>query len=568
VRWLNLAGISLAISTGMVSKTIAQTQETIPPNAPEIINPTLPTPVEPPTPEVPQPPPQPPLEIPPASQPPGCLSPSHQSDRFLVTKIEVKGNTVLEKEIQQAIAPLENRELTFEDLICLRSQITQLYITNGYITSGAFLPNNQDLSSGIVQIQVVEGKLEDIEITGLQRLEPGYARSRLKLGATQPLKQQNLDRALKLLQLDPLIARVNAELTAGSTPGQSILIVNLTEAPAFHAGISTDNYRSPSIGSYQGSIFLSHDNVFGFGERLSAAHSLTEGLDIGEFNYTVPWNALNGTFTLSYSNSNSDIVEEDFRDFDISSKTENFSVSLRQPVLREPDSEFALGLALDLRRSQTFLQGEPFSFSVGTENGEAKVSVIRFFQDWVDRTPKRVLAIRSQFSFGIGAFDATINNTGTDGRFFSWLGQFQWVQQLSPRALLVTRLDTQLTADSLLPIEQFGIGGIGSVRGYRQNQMVTDNGVFGSLEVRLPLTSDPSVLQLTPFFEAGTGWNNSEATDPDPSTLVSLGLGLRWLITSGLDLRLDYGIALTDVGDRGDSLQENGFYFSLRYQPF
>lgn len=321
MRWLNLAGISLAISTGMVSKTIAQTQETIPPNAPEIINPTLPTPVEPPTPEVPQPPPQPPLEIPPASQPPGCLSPSPQSDRFLVTKIEVKGNTVLEKEIQQAIAPLENRELTFEDLICLRSQITQLYITNGYITSGAFLPNNQDLSSGIVQIQVVEGKLEDIEITGLQRLEPGYVRSRLKLGATQPLNQQHLDRALKLLQLDPLIARVNAELTAGSTPGQSILIVNLTEAPAFHAGISTDNYRSPSIGSYQGNIFLSHDNVFGFGERLSAAYSLTEGLDIGEFNYTVPWNALNGTFTLSYSNSNSDIVEEDFRDFDISTNT-------------------------------------------------------------------------------------------------------------------------------------------------------------------------------------------------------------------------------------------------------
>jgi hemolysin activation/secretion protein len=552
----------------MVSRTIAQTEETIPQNVPEIINPTLPTPVEPPTPEVPQPPPQPPLEIPPASQPPACLSPSPQSDRFLVTKIKVKGNTVLEKEIQQEIAPLENRELTFEDLICLRSQITQLYITNGYITSGAFLPNNQDLSSGIVQIQVVEGKLEDIEITGLRRLEPGYVRSRLKLGATQPLNQQHLDRALKLLQLDPLIARVNAELTAGSTPGQSILIVNLTEAPAFHAGISTDNYRSPSIGSYQGNIFLSHDNVFGFGERLSAAYSLTEGLDIGEFNYTVPWNALNGTFTLSYSNSNSDIVEEDFRDFDISSKTENFSVSLRQPVLREPDSEFALGLALDLRRSQTFLQGEPFSFSLGTENGEAKVSVIRFFQDWVDRTPKRVLAIRSQFSFGIGAFDATINNTGTDGRFFSWLGQFQWVQQLSPRALLVTRLDTQLTPDSLLPIEQFGIGGIGSVRGYRQNQMVTDNGVFGSLEVRLPLTSDPSVLQLIPFVEAGTGWNNSEAPDPDPSTLVSLGLGLRWLITSGLDLRLDYGIALTDVGDRGDSLQENGFYFSLRYQPF
>jgi len=47
-----------------------------------------------------------------------------------------------------------------------------------------------------------------------------------------------------------------------------------------------------------------------------------------------------------------------------------------------------------------------------------------------------------------------------------------------------------------------------------------------------------------------------------------LGLGLNWLITPDLSLRLDYGIPLIDVDDEGDSLQDNGVYFSLRYQPF
>ncbi len=102
------------------------------------------------------------------------------------------------------------------------------------------------------------------------------------------------------------------------------------------------------------------------------------------------------------------------------------------------------------------------------------VSVLRFYQEWVHRNTTQVLAARSQFSFGIDAFDATVNNTGTDGRFFSWLGQFQWVQQLSKRILLLTRITTQLTPDSLLSLEKFSIGGVDTVWGYRQNQLVQE----------------------------------------------------------------------------------------------
>jgi hemolysin activation/secretion protein len=131
----------------------------------------------------------------------------------------------------------------------------------------------------------------------------------------------------------------------------------------------------------------------------------------------------------------------------------------------------------------------------------------------------------------------------------------------------VARIDAQLTPDSLLSLERFSIGGFDTVRGYRQNQLVSDNGILGSVEVRIPLTSNPRVLQLAPFFEIGTAWNNRDV-DPNPATIAGLGLGLRWLITPDLSLRLDYGIPLILVSERGNSLQENGLYFSVRYQPF
>lgn len=478
------------------------------------------------------------------------------------------GNTVLKDEINQLIKKYENREVTFENLITLRSAITELYLKNGYVTSGAFLPNNQALDSGTVQIQVVEGELERIEINGLTHLRKGYVLRRLSNATKPPLNRQRLEEGLRLLQDDPLIKRVNAELTAGSTSGRNILQVDLQEAPAFHAGIVIANNQSPSVGSIQGSVFASHNYLLGFGDRLTAEYGYTDGFNLYDFSYTLPLLPRNGTLNLHYSNNDSNIVEASFQEFGIRSETETFSVGLRQPLVLSPQTEFAVGVELDLRRSQTFLYDNiPFSFSEGSLDGKSRVSVIRFYQDWVNRSGTRVLAARSQFNFGIDAFDATINDIGTDGRFFSWLGQFQWVQQLSSRALLLTRINAQLTPDSLLSLERFSIGGVDTVRGYRQNQLVSDNGVVASVELRIPVTANPRNLQINPFFEIGGGWNNRDP-EPDPNLIAGLGLGVEWHVTRGLDVRLDYGIPLVGVRNRGDSLQDNGFYFSLRYQPF
>ena len=156
--------------------------------------------------------------------------------------------------------------------------------------------------------------------------------------------------------------------------------------------------------------------------------------------------------------------------------------------------------------------------------------------------------------------------TGVDGKFFAWQGQFQWVQQLSPQVLLVTRIGGQFSTDSLLSLEKFSLGGINSIRGYEENQLVTDSGIFSGIELRIPVTSDPNTLQLNPFIEFGTGWNKDEP-DPKNATIASLGLRLLWLIGNAR-VRLDYGIPLIDIDNEGNSLQGNGLHFSLHYQPF
>ncbi|WP_237396153.1 hypothetical protein [Okeania sp. KiyG1] len=80
---------------------------------------------------------------------------------------------------------------------------------------------------------MIEGIVEAIEISGLKRLNSGYIRSRIESGIKTPLNQDDLFQSLQLLQLDPLVERLSANLTAGSRPGLSRLEVEVEEAPAF-----------------------------------------------------------------------------------------------------------------------------------------------------------------------------------------------------------------------------------------------------------------------------------------------------------------------------------------------
>ena len=436
-------------------------------------------------------------------------------------------------------------------------------IDNGYLSSGAFIPNNQDLSKGDITIQIIEGELEKIEITGLTRLREGYIRKRLELGASTPLNKSNLERSLQLLQIDPLIAQVNAELGAGSTPGRNILRLIVKEAPAFHAGASLENNQSSSVGSLQAGAFINHDNLLGFGDRLSLEYGRTEGLNVYSGSYSLPLNAKNGTLNLRYSTNNSKIIESPFQDLGIRSDSQTFSIGIRQPLTRSVENEFAIGVNFDLRQSRTFLLDDiPFSFSEGPKDGISKVTAIRFFQDWVDRNSSRVLAARSQFSLGINAFDATVNSGNVpDGQFLSWLGQFQWVQPLSPRVVLLSRLAGQFSFNPLLSLERFSLGGADTVRGYRQNQVVSDSGILGGFELQIPLTRNPEILQLRPFFDWGYGWNRSGI---DPQFIASVGLGVRSRFPNGLETILQYGIPLV----RNNQTEDQRFQFSLQYQLF
>lgn len=489
--------------------------------------------------------------------------------QITVEQFEVIGSTVLSaEELATLTAPFTNRPLSLAELFQVSYEITQAYHDRGYINSGAFIPP-QELQGGAVIIQVIEGGIEEIEVTGNRLLRTAYIQERLGLATQKPFNVNRLLQGLQLLQVNPLIERLSSELSTSAQPGLSRLRVKIREADSLQGRIVADNAGLPSVGSFRRGFGLTEGNLLGWGDRLNFDYYQTDGSHSVEVGYTFPLNPRNGTLELAYGRTSSEMIEEPLNPLDVETASRYYELAFRQPILQNPTEELAIGVTLSRQESETFLEDRAFPLALGADDrGHTKVTALRFFQEWTKRNPTEVLFLRSQFSFGINLFGVTENpDPLPDNHFFAWHLQGQWSKLWGEENLLLWRSHLQLATNPLLPLEAFRLGGLDTVRGYRQDGILTDSGWFSALELRFPLFKIPqwdSQIQLTPFFDYGIGWNLSGR---DNQQLSSLGIGLLWQqdnFTAGVQ----WGMALTDSPVDRRTWQEHGFSFFILYQPF
>ena len=558
------AYFGISVILGLNYSTLTASAQTTPPQPPQIERLPQPIPSTLPVQPVPL---APPTAIP-------LNPPTPTTERIRVLRYEVVGSTVFSTQELAKITQPFTGEVTFDRLQAAKNAIERLYLDRQYLTSGAYIPTGQTLAidGAVVKIQIVEGKLEDIQVTGTKRLNPEYIRSRLALATSQPLNNDRLIEGLRLLQQDPLIGSIAAELSSGIQLGTNLLEIKVTENPTFTSEIATNNHRPPSIGSWQRRGQISEANLTGWGDRVILAYSNTDGSNGIDVSYTVPLSNSQTTLIVNLGGTNSRIIEEPYRSLDITTNSRYAEVSVRQPLLRragqDSTQEFALSLTGSKLESTSALGNTPYPLSPGADNnGRLGVSALRFGQEYTYRDSRSVLALRSQVNVGFGALNATINNNAPNSRFVSWQGQGRWLKQLARNTDLIIQGRVQLADRSLVALEQFSVGGQTTVRGYRQDALLADNGAFASIELQLPIgNGNNSVFQVAPFIDVGTVWNNPNRANFGGNTLLSTGLGLQWR-SDNLSARIDWGIPLVNASTQKNSWQDNGLYFSLRYFP-
>jgi hemolysin activation/secretion protein len=495
------------------------------------------------------------------------------TDKIKVLRYEVIGSSVFSQQELTLLTEPFTGDVGFDQIQAAKQAIERYYIERNYLTTGAYIPTGQTLSidGAVVKIQVVEGRLEDIKVTGTRRLNTNYIKSRLALATQRPLNNERLLEGLRLLQQDPLVEKISAELSSGVAPGTNLLEVAIKERDSFTGEIVTNNNRPSTVGSWQRRAQVTQANLTGLGDSLTLAYGNTDGSNTIDTSYSVPLTPANTTLTFNAGGTNSQIIEEPYRSLNITSNSRYYEAGLRHPLIRraqqDATQELAVGMTISKLENSSFLGDTPFALSRGADlNGRSNVTALRWFQEYVQRDNRSVLALRSQVNLGLDILDSTINPSAPDGRFVSWQGQGRWQRRLAENTDLIVQGRLQFADRSLLSVEQFAVGGQNTVRGYRQDALLADNGAFASVELQLPVTSSTtSVLQVAPFIDFGTTWNTNGANAGN-NTLFSAGLGLQWR-TDHLMARLDWGIPLVNVPEGRKTLQENGLYFSVRYSP-
>lgn len=524
-----------------------------------------------------------------------ALSPSEENPLYepqiFVRSFAITGNHAFNtRTLERLLEKYTGRKINSDELEAARQTITLYYVSHGYINSGALLPD-QDPQDGVIHLQVVEGHMTVVIVSGNHWFQSWWLRNEMRRAGGDPLNFNRLKEGMQILRENPTIAQVNAELQPGGAPGESQLKIEVKDSNPFRFSIEVNNYRPPSVGSTIAQAHLSELNLTGNNDPLILNYGIATSTDGGyEFSdldniggsYRFPISPWGTTMELGADKTNSGIIQAPFNQLNIKSKLEEFHASIHQPVFETPRDSLILTFQIDSRRNTTTLFDEPFSLSPGAFNGVEDVTVPRFIQEYVNRNTYHVFSARSQFSYGINAYRSTINAGPPDGHFFSWLGQTQYVQRLgNTNNLVIGRLSGQIADRPLLSLEQLELGGISSVRGYLENQALTDNGIIASLEFRIPVWEDKDhnpKISLAPFADFGLGWDNVAHDHVAAGTtnlgrqgvaLPSFGIGLianPWKYVSG-QIYWGYGLNRRQVPE-GNSLQYKGVEFSLSFNAF
>jgi hemolysin activation/secretion protein len=495
-------------------------------------------------------------------------------------EIKFEGHCVFSTEELNSLAlPYLHRPVSADELEELRRLVTHHYTDKGYITSGATFPTNP-IQGKTLRISIIEGRLAEANINGAGWLRDSYVKNRLIPDKNAPLNMNKLQDQFRLLLTDPLFDHLNGRLVPGADRGLSILDLEVVRARPYQISAVMDNYRSPSVGAEALGTNAWIRNLTGQGDLLDFTFMSSEPMS-GKMmqysgNWLVPvWDYGTKAY-FSFNKSNSSIVEEPLARLDINSNSFSVEGGLNQILIDNLQRRLTFGAGVGFKENESTILGQSFSFVPGQTNGKTQVSFVRLNQEYIERWEKLAVALRSTFSVGLDSFGATINANQKypDSNYFAWLGQSQGVWHLPyAQSSLVFKGTLQLSNDPLLPLERMAVGGRYSVRGYRENQLVRDNGYTTSLELHFPLLGETKAkyrFDLVPFFDSGAAWNNRGTPDviTAAQNLYSAGIGFQFQIPH-FNGEFFWAHRLEDQSLRQHgNLQDDGIHFQTRLDAF
>lgn len=426
------------------------------------------------------------------------------------------------------VAPYINQCLTLERINQLVRAISDWYVQRGYITSRAFL-TEQNLSRGVLTITVLEGRLEEIRLQGapshqLKMAFPGLAGRILNLRDIEQGMEQ-----INRLRTEP----VQIEIIPSTQPGYSI--VNLTSKPEFPLtlGLNMDNSGQRSTGVGQLSASLVGNNLLGLADRWfvsggrSSAFSDWRDAQNFQAGVSVPYGFGLLDYSYSWSNYHSRF---NANSFDWYSNGDNISNRLSGSWVLFRNGQIKTGVQVGLSHyvshnwlNQTLLQ-----------SSSRKITSLQLGVNHTQKVAGGVATFNPMLSRGMPWFDAESDSGKRHdlpkAQFRKWSVSSSYQRPLTQKMWWLSSLYAQWSPDRLYGSERLTIGGESSVRGYKEQYLSGDVGGYLRNELNYTLFTLPVIGEVSSTLALDGGWLQSDRQDRYAAGTLwgsSLGLGTR-----------------------------------------
>ena len=482
-------------------------------------------------------------------------APTENGACFNVRTVTVEGGDVLSaSDLRPATSSYENRCLTMTDLNELLRSVTAVYMEHGYVTARAYVPE-QDINSGSLRLDVVEGSLEGFTLNGD---ESGWDRWRLITafpgleGGVLNLRdiEQGLDQMNRAQSVNTTM-----ELVPGQKPGGTIVAVRQERVSPWQGSLGFDNSGDKSTGTWRASAGLGLDNAVGINDvwNLSASHTLPgyEGKHSRSFSggVSVPWGYW--TFSLSgslfYYRSTNQTPSQTFKTNGYS-RTASFSAD--RVLARDDESKTIARAGLTRKWSASYIE------DVRLITGDRDLSILNVGIDHSRRLGGGLLSAGLGYERGLHILGAMKDNSPYSevpkaqfNKYTLDLNYFLPFKLAENEFSYAMTVRGQYTPDTLYSSERIGIASSGAVRGFTDGSLMGDTGLFMRNELRWtpPFGQSEATTILgtpTPYIGFDRGWLKKDSVDPYEHGAVSgIALGVR---SSGRNFSFDvsYGQVL------------------------
>ncbi|HSI86224.1 MAG: ShlB/FhaC/HecB family hemolysin secretion/activation protein [Candidatus Methylacidiphilales bacterium] len=464
-------------------------------------------------------------------------------------------------DLRKKLEPFIGKPLNIARLRVVTNTIVRFYRDKNLPVTDASLPP-QEVKGEVVQILVLEGRLGTVRAEGNKWFNSKMLENQIRIKSGSYIRGDTLQADINWLNSNPF-REVEPSVSKGANFGETDLILKTKDRfpVRFYAGF--EDTGTDLTGDERYITGFNWGNVFGLDHQFNYQFTTS-----GDFNLLtahsasylapLPWRhklLLYGT----YAESGSDSPDPSLDINGITWQAGGRYIIPLPNLVRNFQHEVQLGFDFKQTNNDLDFGGE----NVFDTTIDVTEFVFTYNASYTD--PYGISSLSANVLYSPGGLTDNSNDkqyqetrAGADADFAYAKFNLSRNTRLPWNFSFITSATWQVASGNLVQIEQLGLGGFNTVRGYDEREANGDEGWIVNLELRSPPISPLRLcgvkgvqdqLQFLAFMDMGSVSNIELLPGEDPHIDErSVGVGVRYTVNPYLSLRFDYGWQMIDTG--------------------